>query len=782
MNSRQMDDTIEYIGAFSRKTGQSKVKITFHGGEPLTAGHKIIRQALAGLSSMFGGNNIDFAVQSNLWLLDDEFCEMFDRFDVQLGTSLDGPEKITDSQRGKNYFSNTMKGISLAREHGLKVSCIATFTSKTLEYWQEVLDFFIRQHLNLSIHPSVPTLTKNLASQTLNPRQYEKLLPDLLDYYIPRRREIAINSLDYACKSVMMGESKVCTFRDCLGDFLVIDPKGNIYPCQRLVGLEHFRLGTIKRDSNPYKLFNSPAARHMKEREEQVRQTCSSCRHFEYCKGGCTYNAWADPMGNKVKDPYCRAYSHLFDTISQGFSREMEADENIDAIVREPVPGIGSGLGNMLMRKGSLIELAQTGPHPSLTVRSARRVIAAVELARNPHFPTAAAHLVKMGVCRNQQTAEASLHKLKRSIQPVFNRLNRIYIHVTFRCQLNCTHCYAQADGGGKNQPDMEVDAVIKLIKQAKELKFNQVTITGGEPLQHRCRHRLLDALAKARQWAYPMILTLRTNFAVPLNSYEIKKLGAAVHQIVVSVDGNRLRHDDRRGQGSFNLTLQNLEMYVELKANNREMGELILAGVMPLEEARGIAGESVRQLALDLGIKRTRFKPLLPIGRALNLQPVPEPESPTAFATPMEIIRQDFQPLYTCGIGQNLYVDSSGRSFPCYAYRKPHAFLGNVLEKDLETVISSQFFLELSRHTVDTNPRCSLCTLRYLCGGACRAWGGEAAQYNLDSPPPDCRNLEKQAQELYATACEYLGISGKSEKIPGPPKEKQKETIYHEV
>jgi uncharacterized protein len=80
-----------------------------------------IPQLLGGLFP----NKVHFGIQSNLWLLTEELCQLFKEHKVSLATSLDGPQIINDAQRGQGYFQKTMKGIQLARSHGLNVAASA---------------------------------------------------------------------------------------------------------------------------------------------------------------------------------------------------------------------------------------------------------------------------------------------------------------------------------------------------------------------------------------------------------------------------------------------------------------------------------------------------------------------------------------------------------------------------------------------------------------------------------------------------------------------------------
>jgi len=257
------------------------------------------------------------------------------------------------------------------------------------------------------------------------------------------------------------------------------------------------------------------------------------------------------------------------------------------------------------------------------------------------------------------------------------------------------------------------------------------------------------------------MNLVLRTNLTLPLMDEDLLSIGNAFDQVVVSVDGNSETHEARRGTDTYERLVRNLERYQSL-ANDR--AELSLAAVMRAEEIQGEPGSSVRDLARRLGVRRTRFRPLLPLGRATDWPEPPTPEPVSGHLSPMTLIDNGFTPVASCGLGQNLYVEPSGESFPCYAYHQSHALLGNVVTHRLRVVLESPHFRELARHTVDSNAKCRNCDLRYICGGACRAWVGEAAQHDLDAAPPECGALRDRAGALVSAARAFLGLAEKED------------------
>lgn len=142
-------ETVEAVVHWQNSLDNSgPLEITFHGGEPLVPGAEFYRIALPLLREGLAPRRVRFAMQSNLWLLTDELCQIFREQRVSIGTSLDGPEPINDAQRGRGYFRRTVAGIERARSNGINVGCICTFTTQSAPRAREVFDFFVHEGLN----------------------------------------------------------------------------------------------------------------------------------------------------------------------------------------------------------------------------------------------------------------------------------------------------------------------------------------------------------------------------------------------------------------------------------------------------------------------------------------------------------------------------------------------------------------------------------------------------------------------------------------------------------
>jgi uncharacterized protein len=325
-------ETVGEVVTWLRNFREDRVTLTFHGGEPLLAGPDFYREALPLLSGELSHMKPDFAMQTNLWLMTPELADILAEYHVPLGSSIDGPEMLNDSQRGTGYFRKTMKGYEVARGGGVRVSFICTFTSSSVSQMAEIVRFFNDQGFVMKLHPALPSLRNaNPEPWVLSPEDYGELLVFLLDHALEHPGDPEIMNINDLVKCVFTRRGTVCTFADCVGSTFAIGPDGSIYPCYRFVGMPEWVMGSVNDHPDRKTLMGSEAGMRISGFKEIVDKACKDCRHLRYCRGGCPYNALVPADGRfEGVDPYCPAYRRIFDEISDRLNREMEESCAID--------------------------------------------------------------------------------------------------------------------------------------------------------------------------------------------------------------------------------------------------------------------------------------------------------------------------------------------------------------------------------------------------------------------------------------------------------------------
>jgi uncharacterized protein len=331
-------DTIREVVAWLKNFRDDSVTFTFHGGEPLLAGANFYREALPMLSEGLSHLRPAFALQTNLWRLTPELAQVLARYDIPLGSSLDGPKELNDSQRGKGYYEKTMRGYEIAKAHGLQVQFICTFTSQSVRFREDIFNFFREFGSTLKLHPALPSLRdENPKNWALDPNEYGELLVYLLDKYLERMGEIEIRNINDMCRCVFTGRGTVCTFANCMGNTFAVGPDGSIYPCYRFVGMPKYVMGNVCDHPSQEDLAKSYGWKLMHQYKEYVDQNCKKCAHIRYCRGGCPYNAIV-PTDGEIKgvDPHCIAYKRIFGEIIDRFNKELMGSSGMEMFGLQP--------------------------------------------------------------------------------------------------------------------------------------------------------------------------------------------------------------------------------------------------------------------------------------------------------------------------------------------------------------------------------------------------------------------------------------------------------------
>ena len=151
MSNDVVEATAQKILDHCVKHKLSQVVISLHGGEPLLLGINRMQFLIEVFESKFKQENIAlyFGLQTNATLINNEWMDFFARYNIPIGVSMDGPEKIHDKFRldhgGNGSYEKIVSNIAAARRHKLAnnlikgVLCVINIESDPLE----VIDHFI---------------------------------------------------------------------------------------------------------------------------------------------------------------------------------------------------------------------------------------------------------------------------------------------------------------------------------------------------------------------------------------------------------------------------------------------------------------------------------------------------------------------------------------------------------------------------------------------------------------------------------------------------------------
>jgi uncharacterized protein len=146
MSMETLTHTVRFLFEKPERLG-SRLSIVWHAGEPLTVPVQFYENAFRMLSEAAPSNvSVENCIQTNAMLVNQEWCDLFQTWSVQVGVSLDGPQRIHDRNRvdrsGRGTFDRVIRGIEHLRRNNIDVSVIAVLCDESLDHPDEIWSFY----------------------------------------------------------------------------------------------------------------------------------------------------------------------------------------------------------------------------------------------------------------------------------------------------------------------------------------------------------------------------------------------------------------------------------------------------------------------------------------------------------------------------------------------------------------------------------------------------------------------------------------------------------------
>jgi uncharacterized protein len=289
----------------------------WQGGEPTLTGIDFFRRVVA-YQQEFGhsGQSVCNGVQTNATLIDDEWAELFARYNFLLGVSLDGPQQWHDRYRtaanGHGSFDLVMQGIEALRRHGAEFNILTVVNRLTADHPDEILSFMLEHDFRyLQFIPCVEldAQTGELSDFSVQPQQFSDFICRIFDlWYDDGEPQTSIRLFDNLLLAYAGHGPQVCQFQEECGDYVVVEYNGDVYPCDFYVQ-EDLLLGNLH-EQRLDEVAASPTAVAFRQRKRRGDPACASCSWRSICNHGCPLMRDHNPEGDQHY--LCSAYRQLF--------------------------------------------------------------------------------------------------------------------------------------------------------------------------------------------------------------------------------------------------------------------------------------------------------------------------------------------------------------------------------------------------------------------------------------------------------------------------------------
>lgn len=265
----------------------------WHGGEPLLAGRKFFELVL----KLQGKHKTDSSkivnsIQTNGVLLNKDWAGFFKVSNFRIGVSIDGPEHVHNRYRkkvnGAGSFKDTKRGIEYCQEAGLDIGAIVAVTSYSAQFPVEIYRFLVNNGIKkIAFNPVFEVNSQGRvcdfsASDSAFSAFLEKILCIWLEEDDPT---VEIRQFIDPMRSMLGGNISTCIYSGLCEQFLDIYPNGNVKSCHSRND-EAGILGNFLSE-RLVDILRGERYRQLSSSVKKLPSSCSSCRWFSACHGGC---------------------------------------------------------------------------------------------------------------------------------------------------------------------------------------------------------------------------------------------------------------------------------------------------------------------------------------------------------------------------------------------------------------------------------------------------------------------------------------------------------------
>jgi uncharacterized protein len=302
-------------------TLSDRVTVVWHAGEPLVLGVDYYSAAFACVRDVCPtGLTVEHAFQTNGMLITQAWCQLIRQWNVGVGISIDGPQRIHDAARktrsGRGTFSRAIAGLVTLQRNEVPFYVISVLTKAALLDPVAMFDFYqthaitdvgfnIEEEEGIHERSSLGTVDKSMFAGFL--QRFSEMMEE-------RQFPIAVREFEETLAAIHGLDSGAPASNQLVPFGIIsIDVRGNLYTFSpELVGYSNgdfptFAIGNIFDDSFD-RLCASTVLQKMTERIDKGVEMCrAECKYFPVCGGGAPSNkVFENGTFASTETMYCR--------------------------------------------------------------------------------------------------------------------------------------------------------------------------------------------------------------------------------------------------------------------------------------------------------------------------------------------------------------------------------------------------------------------------------------------------------------------------------------------
>lgn len=270
-----------------------QVHFGFQGGEPTLIGIEFYIDFFSYVEQQQTGQNITYSLQTNGILITPEWAQLFNKYQVLIGLSIDGPAKIHDRNRvdfgNNNSHVKVLKAADIFKQHEVEFNVLTVVTAKNALNIEKIYNYFVGCGFRyLQFIPCLEPLDSNVRNLNQINQEYYQFLSKLFKLWLRDYQAgnyISIRFIDNLVNMLGGKEPEACDMRGVCSIQNIIEADGTTFTCD-FYAIDKYVIGNATTDSFVDMQQSEVAISFLNESIKHPEE-CRSCQFYRLCRNGC---------------------------------------------------------------------------------------------------------------------------------------------------------------------------------------------------------------------------------------------------------------------------------------------------------------------------------------------------------------------------------------------------------------------------------------------------------------------------------------------------------------
>lgn len=257
------------------------INFTWHGGEPLLMGIDYLQQVLDYQNKKL--NNITYynIIQTNGILLNEQWISLINKYNINLGVSIDGPDYESNSNRfaSEQEFELLLRKLDELKKSNCVPALFFTITETNIQKLDQIFEFIEKyQPYAYMFNPVMDS------DYVISSEKFEKILFMMKEF--SEKTEI-VNTLTYHIDNgISGGVPQLCLINGMCHKFISMDNNGNIF-ASCISHDKQYLISNIN-EMDTWEPIRTYTDKHIKIKKDSIYYRLGEMEQYKYFQGnGC---------------------------------------------------------------------------------------------------------------------------------------------------------------------------------------------------------------------------------------------------------------------------------------------------------------------------------------------------------------------------------------------------------------------------------------------------------------------------------------------------------------